>query len=61
MAVQFGIAWSSVIKGVGIVAGGPFYCAQAAAADIMNAYSQPLMNCDGGAANHAVPQARSLR
>ena len=24
MAVQFGTAWSSVIKGVGVVAGGPF-------------------------------------
>ena len=29
MAVQFGAAWSSIIKGVGVVAGGPFYCAQA--------------------------------
>src|SRR4051794_16264166 len=32
MAIQLGTAWSSVIKGVGIVAGGPFYCAQASAA-----------------------------
>src|SRR6476659_9789511 len=30
MAVQFGFAWSSIIKGVGV--GGPFYCAQASAA-----------------------------
>ena len=29
MAVQFGIAWSSVIKGVGVVAGGPYWCAKA--------------------------------
>lgn len=28
MAVQFGVAHSSIIKGVGAVAGGPFYCAQ---------------------------------
>jgi hypothetical protein len=28
MAVQFATAWSSVIKGVGVVSGGPFYCAQ---------------------------------
>ncbi len=28
MAVQFGTAWSSIIKGIGVVAGGPFYCAQ---------------------------------
>jgi hypothetical protein len=27
MAVQFGFAWSSIIRGVGVVAGGPFYCA----------------------------------
>jgi poly(3-hydroxybutyrate) depolymerase len=47
MAVQFGTAWSSVIKGVGIVAGGPLYCAQAAAADIMNAYSLPLVIATG--------------
>jgi hypothetical protein len=29
MSVQFAVAWSSVIKGVGVVAGGPYYCAQA--------------------------------
>jgi poly(3-hydroxybutyrate) depolymerase len=28
MAVQFGTAWSSIIKGVGVVSGGPFECAQ---------------------------------
>src|SRR3954468_24592473 len=29
MAVQFATAWSSLIKGVGIVAGGPYWCAKA--------------------------------
>lgn len=29
MAVQFGVAWSSAIKGIGVVAGGPYYCAKA--------------------------------
>src|SRR3978361_641167 len=29
MAVQFGTAWSSVIKGVGVIAGGPYWCAKA--------------------------------
>src|SRR6202051_4392231 len=29
MAVQFGTAWSSVIRGVGVVAGGPYWCAEA--------------------------------
>lgn len=33
MAVQFATAWSSVVKGVGIVAGGPDYCAQGTAID----------------------------
>ena len=28
MAVQFGTAWSSVIRGVGVVAGGPYWCAK---------------------------------
>src|SRR5438046_289574 len=28
MAVQFATAWSSIIVGVGVIAGGPFYCAQ---------------------------------
>jgi poly(3-hydroxybutyrate) depolymerase len=31
MAVQFGTAWSSTIRGVGVVSGGPFWCAQASA------------------------------
>jgi poly(3-hydroxybutyrate) depolymerase len=28
MAVQLGVAYSSIIKGVGVVAGGPYYCSQ---------------------------------
>lgn len=28
MAVQIGVAYSSIIKGVGVVAGGPYYCSQ---------------------------------
>lgn len=28
MAVQFGVAWSSIITGVGVVAGGPYYCSR---------------------------------
>jgi cytochrome bd-type quinol oxidase subunit 1 len=35
MAVQFATAWSSIIKGVGIVAGGPFWCAEADAYDVV--------------------------
>lgn len=32
MAVQFATAWSSIVKGVGAVAGGPFDCAEGSAA-----------------------------
>ena len=28
MAVQFQVAYSSVVRGAGIVAGGPYYCAE---------------------------------
>src|SRR5262249_37311217 len=47
MAVQFGFAWSSVITGVGVVAGGPFYCAQASAADFVNDFASPIFNAIG--------------
>lgn len=47
MAVQFGLAWSSIMKGVGVVAGGPFYCAQASAADFINGYTLPIANAVG--------------
>jgi hypothetical protein len=33
MAVQFGVSWSSIVKGVGVIAGGPYYCAQGTAID----------------------------
>ena len=47
MAVQFGTAWSSVIRGVGIVAGGPFWCAQTDANDAFDAFSLPFINATG--------------
>ena len=47
MAVQFATAWSSVIKGVGVVAGGPFWCAQADAGDVFDAFSVPFTNATG--------------
>ena len=28
MAVQFGVAYSAIVKGVGVMAGGPYYCAK---------------------------------
>ena len=42
MAVQFGIAWSSVVKGVGAIAGGPFGCSEGSA-------SAALSTCMGAA------------
>src|SRR4051794_40395669 len=47
MAVQFGTAWSSVIKGVGVVAGGPFWCAKADAYDFFFGYWLPVENAMG--------------
>src|SRR5215203_36748 len=47
MAVQFGTAWSSVIKGVGVIAGGPYWCAKADANDFMNGYTLPIMAATG--------------
>jgi poly(3-hydroxybutyrate) depolymerase len=47
MAVQFGTAWSSLIKGVGVVAGGPYFCAKADSDDFINGYTLPIMNATG--------------
>ena len=41
MAVQFATAWSSIIQGVGVVAGGPYWCAQANADDWLNSFTLP--------------------
>ena len=58
MAVQFGTAWSSVIKGVGIVAGGPFYCAQASSADIWTGYAMPVLTATGACMKGPAPNVR---
>ncbi len=47
MAVQFGTAWSSVVKGVGIIAGGPYWCAKADADDFINGFTLPMMTAMG--------------
>jgi len=36
MAVQFGTAWSSIIKGVGAIAGGPFGCSEGSASESLS-------------------------
>jgi poly(3-hydroxybutyrate) depolymerase len=47
MAVQFATAWSSVIKGVGVIAGGPYWCAKADADDFINGFTLPVMTATG--------------
>src|SRR5499427_8695710 len=47
MAVQFATAWSSVIRGVGVIAGGPYWCANADADDIVSGYTLPVLNATG--------------
>lgn len=58
MSVQFGTAWSSVIKGVGIVAGGPFFCAQATSADIWTGFMQPMWTAVGPCMQGPPPEGR---
>jgi poly(3-hydroxybutyrate) depolymerase len=47
MAVQFGTAWSSIIRGVGVVAGGPYWCAKADAFDVVTWYWGPVWRATG--------------
>src|SRR5271165_3943205 len=47
MAVQFGVAWSSIIKGVGVIAGGPYYCAQGNAIDGLSGNIGPALTATG--------------
>src|SRR5262245_61288219 len=47
MAVQFGTAWSSLIQGVGVVAGGPFWCVRADADDFITGYWGPVLRATG--------------
>jgi hypothetical protein len=47
IAVQFATAWSAIIKGVGIVAGGPFWCAEADAYDVVTDYWGSIWRANG--------------
>jgi poly(3-hydroxybutyrate) depolymerase len=60
MAVQFATAWSSVIKGVGVVAGGPFWCARAEADDFLNGFTLPLLIAETRCTNGTPANLRSL-
>jgi poly(3-hydroxybutyrate) depolymerase len=60
MAVQFGTAWSSLVKGVGVIAGGPFWCAMADADDFINGFTLPVMNATGPCMNGPPPDLDSF-
>ena len=47
MAVQFGVSWSSIVKGVGVIAGGPYYCAQGTATDGLLGNLGPSLTATG--------------
>jgi hypothetical protein len=47
MAVQFGVSWSSIVKGVGVIAGGPYYCAQGTAIDGLMGNLGPALSATG--------------
>ncbi len=46
-AVQFGVSWSSTVKGVGVIAGGPYYCAQGTAIDGLLGNIGPSLTATG--------------
>src|SRR3954469_69113 len=60
MAVQFATAWSSAIRGVGVVAGGPFWCAKADADDFINGYMLPVMTAIGPCMKGPPPDLKIL-
>lgn len=55
MAAQFGVAWSSIVKGVGIVAAGPYGCAQLPKPG--SAYTNNLFTAFYYCANRITPPA----
>lgn len=58
MSVQFQVAHSSIVKGAGIVAGGPFYCSQDDVLKATTACSctgEPLLPCQVSATSAQIP------
>jgi len=60
MAVQFGTAWSSVIRGVGVVAGGPYWCAEADLDDALFGFSGPVLRATGACMTGRPPSDLTL-
>ena len=58
MAVQLAVAYSSIIKGAGIVAAGPYYCSQGSrvtATTKCSCTAEPVLSCAVTAASTDVP------
>jgi hypothetical protein len=60
MAVQFGVSWSSIIKGVGVIAGGPYYCAQGTAVDGLLGNLGPDLTATGACMKGPPPDLEPL-
>src|SRR5438270_11925692 len=60
MAVQFGVSWSSIIKGVGVIAGGPYYCAQGKAIDGLVGNLGPVLSATGPCMKGPPPDLKPL-
>ena len=59
MSVQMQVAHSAIIRGAGIVAGGPYYCAQDSvmkATTECSCTGEPTLSCKVGDASTAVPE-----
>ena len=60
MAVQFGVAWSSIVRGVGVIAGGPYYCAQGTAVDGLLGNLGPALTATGPCMKGPPPDLKPL-
>src|SRR5262249_171886 len=60
MAVQFGVSWSSIVKGVGVIAGGPYYCAQGTAMDGLLGNLGPTLAATGPCMKGPPPELHPL-
>src|SRR5215470_8137818 len=47
MAVQFDVAFSSILRGAGVIAGGPYYCAQGSVMTATSTCSCAPFGCSG--------------
>jgi hypothetical protein len=60
LAVQFGVSWSSTVKGVGVIAGGPYYCAQGTATEGLLGNLGPALTATGPCMKGPPPALEAL-